>query len=752
MFCFNKAKHEEWAKGYEKVCAVSTNIDDICDQLTKDVAINSNNLVSVTAMAPNANGKEINKQEASFMYFQLLVEILTQFNHKESTKQELIDLCRMDYGGNNTQLNAIDQFYKTYSKEQAIEWYTKDCFLYRMLNKALRTQDIGMIFKLGFFIKDLHEELHNLQTTSTTPLGRTITVYRGLGIPNKEFESLQKKVGGLLSMNSFLSTSTQEAVAMRYARSSLDRSDITSVLFEMMVDTDKCRQPFANIKTVSTFDTENEILFSVGTVFRIISIKKLRKEDVWNIHLELTGDEDIEKSILKNHIKRELGESNNLNTWGMLLIRMGENKRAEQYFHMSLDDTSLDQSAQALANNNLGTVYGNQGDYEKALKYYEKSLEIKLISLPPNHPDIARTYNNIGLVYGTQADYEKALKYYEKSLEISLISLPTNHPSTATRYNNIALVFDSQGDYDKALKYYEKDLEISLISLPPNHQDIARTYNNIGLVYGNQGDYEKALKYYEKSLEISLISLPSKHPDIARTYNNIGSVYDSQGDYEKALKYYEKDLEISLISLPTNHPDIARTYNNIGLVYGNQGDYEKALKSYDKSLEIRLIGLPPYHPSTATTFNNIGSVYDSQGDYEKALKSYEKSLQIRFTALPPNHPDIARTYNNIGLVYGNQGDYEKALRYYEKSLEISLILLAPNHPSIASTYNNFGSVYDSQGDYEKALKSYEKSLQIRFTALPPNHPDIARTYNNIGLVYGNQGDCEKALKYYVKIF
>ncbi|CAF4687816.1 unnamed protein product, partial [Didymodactylos carnosus] len=84
----------------------------------------------------------------------------------------------------------------------------------------------------------------------------------------------------------------------------------------------------------------------------------------------------------------------------------------------------------------MGLVYKNQGDYEKALKYYEKSLEIKLISLPPNHPDIATTYNNIGLVYDNQGDYEKALKYYEKDLEISLISLPPNHPDIATTYNN----------------------------------------------------------------------------------------------------------------------------------------------------------------------------------------------------------------------------------------------------------------------------------------------------------------------------
>ncbi|CAF1390910.1 unnamed protein product [Didymodactylos carnosus] len=508
----------------------------------------------MTAVSPNTPGKEMNKQEASFMYFQLLVEILTQFAYKDSTKQELINLCRMDYAGNNKELNVIDQFYETYSKEQAIEWYTKESFLYRMLNKALRTQDIDMLFKLGFFIKDLHEELRNLQNSSTTHLGRTITVYRGLGIPNKEFESLQQKVGGLLSMSSFLSTSAQEAVAMRFARSSLGRSDTTPVLFEMTVDMEKCRQPFSNIKTVSAFSAEDEILFSMGTVFRITFIKKMKKEGVWNVKLKLNGDEDIELSVLRNHIKRELGESNHLNALGLLLIRMGENSRAEPYFHMLLDDTSLDQSAHASAHNNIGLVYHQQGDYEKALKSYEKSLEIYLISLPPNHPYIATTYNNIGMVYNKQSDYEKALKSYEKFLEIRLISLPPNHPDIATTYNNIGSLYNKQSDYEKALKSYEKFLEIYLISLPPNHPSIATTYNNIGSLYDKQSDYEKALKSYEKFLEIRLISLPPNHPDIATTYNNIGSLYHHQGDYEKALKYWEKALSIVRRTLPLAHP------------------------------------------------------------------------------------------------------------------------------------------------------------------------------------------------------
>ncbi|CAF4353074.1 unnamed protein product, partial [Rotaria sordida] len=64
------------------------------------------------------------------------------------------------------------------------------------------------------------------------------------------------------------------------------------------------------------------------------------------------------------------------------------------------------------------------GEYSKALSSYERSLEIEKIALPPNHPDLAKSYNNIGLVYYHMGEYSKALSSYERSLEISKIALP----------------------------------------------------------------------------------------------------------------------------------------------------------------------------------------------------------------------------------------------------------------------------------------------------------------------------------------
>ena len=51
---------------------------------------------------------------------------------------------------------------------------------------------------------------------------------------------------------------------------------------------------------------------------------------------------------------------------------------------------------------NIGALYDMKSDYDKALEYYFKSLEMFKQLLGPNHTSVASAYNNIGLVYQTK--------------------------------------------------------------------------------------------------------------------------------------------------------------------------------------------------------------------------------------------------------------------------------------------------------------------------------------------------------------
>ena len=76
-----------------------------------------------------------------------------------------------------------------------------------------------------------------------------------------------------------------------------------------------------------------------------------------------------------------------------------------------------------------------------ALAQSEPELVILMYdSILHQHPDTAMSYNNIGLVYNSQGDYDQALEYCQKALEIFEKALGAEHPYTKTVKENIELL------------------------------------------------------------------------------------------------------------------------------------------------------------------------------------------------------------------------------------------------------------------------------------------------------------------------
>jgi tetratricopeptide (TPR) repeat protein len=624
----NNVPYEKGNKEWSKMSDVYTDIPSICNALKKATQKCDHNLISISYVKKTDGSATQNLDilAPSFMYTQILKEILLTIDFKQVHFNEFISYCRE----NLDEKKKVDMIEKEYYHHQPIWWYTYDCFLYSMLNRVLRTMQSDLITIMGFFVRDLHEhiaKLHSEQYGGPSH-SKPFIVYRGQALSKTDFDQLQTTQGGLLAFNNFLSTSLDRDVSLIFAESNAGHPDLRAVLFEINIDPSIPATPFANVKNVGYFQQEEEILFSMHSVFRIVHVKPIKKNDnrLWQVDLTLTGDHDPE---LQELTKSMQGETEGPTGWfrlGRLMMKVAQYDKAQQVFEMILDRTT-DEKERSEIYHFLGWIKKDQGKYPEAITYYEKSLKIRQKTLPANHPDLATSYNNIGNVYDNMGEYSKALSYYEKALEISQKTLPVNHPDFAHSYNNIGNVYYNMGEYSKALSYYEKALEISRKTLPANHPHLATSYNNIGGMYYNMSEYSKALSYYEKDLEINQKTLPANHPHLATSYNNIGLVYYNMGEYSKALSYYETDLEINQKALPANHPHLATSYNNIGSVYKNMGEYSKSLSYYEKALEIKQKTLPANHPDLATSYNNIGGVYDKMGEYSKALSYYEKALE-----------------------------------------------------------------------------------------------------------------------------
>ncbi|CAF4272785.1 unnamed protein product, partial [Adineta steineri] len=460
IFSNIKSVHEELTKKWQKIKSVHTNLADLCEGLQSDIKQYHQDSISMSFITVNemASTDNLNQLEPTFMYTQIFKDILVNMEHDELAIKNFMSYCRLN---DCVSPLYIDRFEKEYISQLAIWWYTFPSNIYSMLNHGLRTMDADIIITMGFFIQDLHHQIQLLyQKQVNSYHGKPFLVYRGQGLIKSDFEKLQKTKGGLLSFNNFLSTSKTEDVSLEFAGFASTKADTVGILFKMSIDPCLKSTPFASVKEESYFNEEDEILFSMHTVFRVGAIKQMENNnDLYQVELKLTADDDQQLRLLTDRIREEAGSSNGSHRLGNLLLQISQFNKAENLYNVLLEQTS-DNTEKAHYYHQLGYVKIHQGDHEKAIYYYEQGHEILQKSLPLNNHWLATSYNNIGCVYESMGEYSKALSYYETALEIQRKLLPSNHPRLAGSYINVGNVYNHLEEYSKALSYYEKAHEI----------------------------------------------------------------------------------------------------------------------------------------------------------------------------------------------------------------------------------------------------------------------------------------------------
>ncbi|CAF2976046.1 unnamed protein product [Rotaria sp. Silwood2] len=104
--------------------------------------------------------------------------------------------------------------------------------------------------------------------------------------------------------------------------------------------------------------------------------------------------------------------------------------------------------------NNMARIYKQKFNYQAAINYCDKVLQLELNSdiIMKNHEAIATTYSNRGTIYFLMRDYQSVLQNYEKALEIASKSLRSDH-SYVVEYRNDIAVTKIHIQYQKNKKF-----------------------------------------------------------------------------------------------------------------------------------------------------------------------------------------------------------------------------------------------------------------------------------------------------------
>ena len=99
-----------------------------------------------------------------------------------------------------------------------------------------------------------------------------------------------------------------------------------------------------------------------------------------------------------------------------------------------------------------------------AQNYYQK-----ILALDPNY---VKAHNNLGIIFQDLGDFQKAKSCCEKAIEID--------PNYIDAYNNLGFIFKDLGDFQKAKSCYEKAIEID-----PLNKKCILSYGNLLLFLGD---------------------------------------------------------------------------------------------------------------------------------------------------------------------------------------------------------------------------------------------------------------------------
>ncbi|CAF1349577.1 unnamed protein product, partial [Didymodactylos carnosus] len=599
----------------------------------------------------NSTIRNLSKESVRFIHFQLLIDILLDMEESDTTKEIMLKECRRCYQNNNIELEKISKFDQEYKSDKAIWWYTCSSFLHRLLNKALGLQDPDYLFIFRYIISHLHNQLLKLHSSRTELIPST--VYRGKVLPSNIVQNLNDNVNGLVSINGFLSATTDKNVSHIFcAKGDTIPEGHERVCFKLKIGNNIANKPYAAIKELSAIRDEREILFSIGTVWRIISVNEDKDNQILIIELELSDEQNQNRLELTNSLRKQIGETSTLLTLGNFLSEIGDYERASGYYQMLLKQLPKYHEDRGKIYNNLGCIRYEQGDYHAAEIYFEKAIAITNIN----------NNNNLSLVV---AEYNKEMVHFDnivstttlQSIELLTEALSIRGSSTSEIFNNQGLVYYKKREYALAINAYHQALE-NLLKFDPYPPHISAVYNNIGVVHFQTENYDCALINFQLAIESGLKFWRPEHDCIRRYLNNKAVVLRHKKTHNTTMSEKPKveDLNVKIF-------DLDRRLSPCSI--GN--DLDSLLKLADKYCHNNMIS------DLAAIYNKIGSIYHKKQDYSLALSYYQKAIDI--AVLEPEQHGIADYYANIGLVYAIHKKFESALENFNKALDIKRLNL-----------------------------------------------------------------------------
>lgn len=351
---------------------------------------------------------------------------------------------------------------------------------------------------------------------------------------------------------------------------------------------------------------------------------------------------------------------------------------------------------------NMGRGFAVKRDYENALLYFNKALEVSKTNI-----NKAKVSNNIGLLYSFQKKNDKSLQFLLKATKY--YKFEKQYERLAQTYINIGGTYRIMSDYESAKEAYDKAFAFAQTSKTRNS-----ALNNIGRLMFSTGEYKKGITYFKNLVQKS-DPFYQIHQNLARLYIKTDRIDSAALQYEKALAIHQSKTSPVYIELKK---ELADMYYTAGKENEALTVYIDAMYAYERLRDLYLIDETKLKSGTTNTSIYLSAIecaaktkqYNKMLALMESLKAPVLSEKIHMSSLPDSIRTRIKEYDHqiTKALNSNYTDLDKLIHKKEE-------LLQPY--SIADYKSQSNTLNKLPNDMAIINYTYSDSLLVRSTII-----------------------------------
>ncbi len=270
------------------------------------------------------------------------------------------------------------------------------------------------------------------------------------------------------------------------------------------------------------------------------------------------------------------------------------------------------------------------GNYPGALQYQLQGL--RAAELTNDFISISQAYFNLGDIYREAGDFEKAIYNLHKAksfLEVNLnpVFEQAKNQDAVSAYilclMFLAQTFERFNQLDSALRYANKAQDLYLKDIG-NESFFSRILAyTMGNIYAKTGDYSTALNYYRSGAAIA--GRDDVKKDVMDNYNGAAITFKKMGQLDSGIFYANKVLELSKVA--RNISVKLDALNLLADVYKLKHNTDSVAKYLQLTIETKdsLFSQQKVMQLQGITFNEQlrqQEIKDQQRQYQNRLRTY----------------------------------------------------------------------------------------------------------------------------------